>query len=98
MGHPLSVMGKEKHQDRERPGHPPMGISPFAGKIPSLLRSLNAIRTYFAKSGKPFWKRQYQYTPSLRDRVDACAKAGSEQREVGKPNPRSRLRGMRGGN
>ena len=26
MGHPLSVMGKEEHQDRERLGHPPVNV------------------------------------------------------------------------
>jgi len=42
------------------------GISRFSAKIPSLLRGLNAIRTYFVSSGKPFWKPQHEYFPSIR--------------------------------
>jgi site-specific DNA recombinase len=34
-------------------------------KIPALLRGLNAIRTYFLTTKKPFWKPQREYFPHL---------------------------------
>jgi len=42
------------------------GGSSFSKKIPALLRGLNAIRTYFATSGKTLWKPQHKYLPSIR--------------------------------
>lgn len=39
---------------------------PFREHIPALLRKLNAIRTYFASSGKPSWKPQQEPNPSIR--------------------------------
>lgn len=39
----------------------------FSKNIPSLLRGLNAIRTYFRQSGRPFWKPQSSFAPSIRD-------------------------------
>lgn len=48
-------------------------IPVFADKIPSLLRGLNAIRTYFATSGERFWQPRCPYSPSIRSPA-VCAK------------------------
>jgi site-specific DNA recombinase len=42
------------------------GVSSFSEKIPSLLRGLNAIRTYLMNSGKKFWQPQHSYFPTIR--------------------------------
>ena len=47
--------------------------SVFSRNIPALLRGLNAIRTYFATSGKPFWKPQHEHVPSIRAHADASS-------------------------
>lgn len=41
------------------------GKSRVAKEIPSLLRGLNAIRTYFIASRTPLWKPKQQYFPSI---------------------------------
>jgi DNA invertase Pin-like site-specific DNA recombinase len=41
-------------------------VSSFSKKCPALLRGLNAIRTYFATSGKRFWNPEHEHVPSLR--------------------------------
>jgi DNA invertase Pin-like site-specific DNA recombinase len=46
----------------------------FREQSPALRRSLNAIRTYFATSGKPFWKPKNEFSPSIRARADDRAK------------------------
>ena len=38
-------------------------ISSFATQIPALLWGLNAIRTYFDKAAKPFWKPEHECFP-----------------------------------
>jgi DNA invertase Pin-like site-specific DNA recombinase len=45
------------------------GISSSSEKIPYLCAGLNAIRTYFMKSGKPFWKPQHAYFATIRTRA-----------------------------
>jgi DNA invertase Pin-like site-specific DNA recombinase len=40
--------------------------SAFTEKIPSLLRGLNDIRTYFQSSGKHFWQPRHAYFPTIR--------------------------------
>jgi DNA invertase Pin-like site-specific DNA recombinase len=54
-------------------------ISSLASKIPALLRGLNAIRTYFIKSGKPFWKPHNEYFPSIRTREAEGTEAKPKQ-------------------
>src|SRR2546421_6284354 len=45
------------------------GISSFSETILSLRWGLNAIRTYFQKSGKKFWQPRHQYSPTIRTRA-----------------------------
>jgi DNA invertase Pin-like site-specific DNA recombinase len=52
-------------EPRERVGST-NGISPSCKNIPALLRGLNAIRTYFASSGKSFWNPRHEHFPSIR--------------------------------
>jgi site-specific DNA recombinase len=54
-------------EPREMPGIT-SAASSFSKHIPALLRGLNAIRTYFAISGKSLWKPQHQHFPSIRAR------------------------------
>ena len=65
--------------------------SSFSKKIPSLLRGLNAIRTYFATSGKSLWNPQRKYSPSIRARnLDGCScQAHTEglNKTSGRPSP-----------
>ena len=41
----------------------------LATKIPTLLRGLNVVRTYFETSGKKFWQPQHRYFPTIHTRA-----------------------------
>lgn len=41
-------------------------ISSFSKNCPTLRRGLNAIRTYFMKSGRGFWQPRREYSPTIR--------------------------------